>query len=113
AGVRGRRRGYGRCAQSRRRRRRLHVRFDGGGSLPGMDGGPHVAGRRGAGDALSVARTQLMFSTTVIVDHVDGADAINAELLKLIEERRAVDEGVVRSNTGGWHSKQDFVNWSG
>ena len=78
-----------------------------------MDGGPHVAGRRGAGDALSVARTHLMFSTPVIVDHVDGADAINAELLKLIEERRAVDEGVVRSNTGGWHSKQDFVNWSG
>lgn len=78
-----------------------------------MDGGPHVAGRRRAGDALSVARTHLMFSTPVIVDHVDGAEAMNAELLKLIEERRAVDEGVVRSNTGGWHSKQDFVNWSG
>ena len=78
-----------------------------------MDGGPHVAGRRRAGDALSVARTHLMFSTPVIVDHVDGAEAMNAELLKLIEERRGLDEGVVRSNTGGWHSKQDFVNWSG
>ena len=34
-------------------------------------------------------------------------------LIKLIEERRDVDEGIVRSNAGGWHSKQDFAVWSG
>jgi uncharacterized protein (TIGR02466 family) len=59
------------------------------------------------------ARTHLMFGTPVIVDELDDAQAINAELLKLIEERRDVDEGIVRSNAGGWHSKQDFAVWSG
>jgi uncharacterized protein (TIGR02466 family) len=62
---------------------------------------------------MSTARTHLMFSTPVIVDQVEDADAINAGLLKLIEERRRIDEGVVRSNRGGWHSKQDFAHWSG
>lgn len=62
---------------------------------------------------MSKARTHLMFGTPVIVDQLDDADAINAELLKLIEERRRVDEGVIRSNAGGWHSKQDFAHWSG
>ena len=62
---------------------------------------------------MSTARTHLMFSTPVIIDEVEDADAINAELMKLIDERRAIDEGVIRSNSGGWHSKQDFARWSG
>jgi len=59
------------------------------------------------------AKTHLMFSTPIIVDRVDDADAINAELVTMIAERRALDEGVSRSNVGGWHSKQDFAQWSG
>jgi len=62
---------------------------------------------------MSTAKTLLMFSTPIIVDQVDDAKAINAELVKLIEQRRTVDEGLVRSNYGGWHSKQDFAHWSG
>lgn len=59
------------------------------------------------------AKLHLMFSTPIIVDQIDDAEAVNAELMRLIEERRLVDEGVVRSNAGGWHSKQDFAVWSG
>jgi len=62
---------------------------------------------------MSTATTHLMFSTPVIVDQIDNAEVINAALLKHIAERRAVDEGVIRSNAGGWHSKQDFPRWSG
>ena len=62
---------------------------------------------------MSKAKTLLMFSTPVIVDEVDDAATINAELLKTIEQRRTLDEGLVRSNYLGWHSKQDFAQWSG
>lgn len=55
----------------------------------------------------------LMFGTPIIVDEMDDAEAINAELVKLINKRRRVDEGMVRSNVGGWHSKKDFAAWSG
>jgi uncharacterized protein (TIGR02466 family) len=58
-------------------------------------------------------KTLLMFSTPVIVGQVDDAETINSELQELIAKRREVDEGVVRSNAGGWHSKPDFSRWSG
>jgi uncharacterized protein (TIGR02466 family) len=62
---------------------------------------------------VSQAKTHLMFSTPVIVDEVDDAEAINADLVQTIAERRKLDPGVVQSNIGGWHSKQDFQAWSG
>ena len=62
---------------------------------------------------MSKAKTLLMFSTPVIVDELDDAEAINAELQEKIAERRKIDQGVVQSNVGGWHSKQDFQAWSG
>jgi uncharacterized protein (TIGR02466 family) len=62
---------------------------------------------------MSTPKNLLLFSTPVIVDELDDAEAINAELQQLIEERRAVDEGVKRSNAGGWHSRNDFPSWSG
>jgi uncharacterized protein (TIGR02466 family) len=60
-----------------------------------------------------MAKTLLMFSTPVIIDELEDSEAINAELLEKIGERRKLDEGVVQSNIGGWHSKQDFQAWSG
>lgn len=62
---------------------------------------------------MSKPRNLLLFSTPVIVDEIDDADAVNAELEQLIRERRQVDEGMKRSNAGGWHSKNDFGKWSG
>lgn len=62
---------------------------------------------------MSKPKTLLMFGTPVIVDQLDDAEAINGELQPMIERRREVDGGVVRSNEGGWHSKQDFAEWSG
>ena len=51
---------------------------------------------------MSETKKLLVFSTPVIVEQIDDAEAINAELEKLIEARRAVDQGVQRSNAGGW-----------
>jgi uncharacterized protein (TIGR02466 family) len=63
---------------------------------------------------MSETKKLLVFSTPVIVEQIDNAEAINAELEKLIEARRLVDQGVQRSNAGGgWHSTQDFPVWSG
>ena len=42
-----------------------------------------------------------VFSTPVIVDHLAGADSLNAELERLILDRRAADPGLQRSNAGG------------
>ena len=60
-----------------------------------------------------MAKTLLMFSTPVIIDELEDAEGINADLQEKIAERRKMDQGVVQSNIGGWHSKQDFQAWSG
>jgi uncharacterized protein (TIGR02466 family) len=62
---------------------------------------------------MSDVKKLLLFGTPVIIDELDEAAEINAELSKSIDERRTVDQGVVRSNAGGWHSKRDFTHWSG
>ena len=54
-----------------------------------------------------------VFSTPVIVDHLSGADSLNAELERLILDRRAADPGIQRSNAGGWHSRLDLFEWGG
>jgi uncharacterized protein (TIGR02466 family) len=54
-----------------------------------------------------------VFSTPVIVDHLADAASLNAELEKLILDRRAVDPGMQRSNAGGWHSQLDLLDWGG
>lgn len=62
---------------------------------------------------MSKTKKLLLFSTPVIVDEMDDAGALNAELEILIQKRREVDEGLKRSNAGGWHSTNDFPKWSG
>jgi uncharacterized protein (TIGR02466 family) len=58
-------------------------------------------------------RLDLAFSTPIIVDQVENSEAINAALEPLILERRRVDKGMVRSNTGGgWHSDTKLLRWA-
>lgn len=63
---------------------------------------------------MSETKKILLFGTPVIIEEIEDAETVNAELEKLIAERRKVDGGVNRSNKGGgWHSTQDFPLWSG
>lgn len=59
------------------------------------------------------ARIVQLFQTPLIVDELEGADALNAELERLILAKMEEDEGVTRSNLGGWHSQSDLLAWSG
>jgi uncharacterized protein (TIGR02466 family) len=49
----------------------------------------------------------------VILGAIDGAEGLNAELESAIRERMVSDEGVAKSNLGGWHSKTDLFDWGG
>ncbi|HEX4737256.1 MAG TPA: TIGR02466 family protein [Allosphingosinicella sp.] len=56
----------------------------------------------------------LAFSTPVILDRIEDAEAINAALEPLILARRREDKGISRSNTaGGWHSDTRLLHWAG
>jgi uncharacterized protein (TIGR02466 family) len=54
-----------------------------------------------------------LFATPVVLDRVQGADALNAALERTIAERRAADSGLKLSNRGGWQSQHDFTSWAG
>jgi uncharacterized protein (TIGR02466 family) len=54
-----------------------------------------------------------LFATPVVLDRVQGHDALNAALERTIAERRAADSGLKLSNRGGWQSSHDFTSWAG
>ena len=54
-----------------------------------------------------------LFETPLIVSELPDAAALNAELKRLILEKRAADPGIRVSNVGGWHSEPDLERWSG
>jgi uncharacterized protein (TIGR02466 family) len=58
-------------------------------------------------------RVLRLFPTPVIVAPVADAEAINAELENAIRKKMAADEGVTKSNVGGWHSRTDLFGWAG
>jgi uncharacterized protein (TIGR02466 family) len=59
-------------------------------------------------------RLDLAFSTPIIVDHIEDAEAVNAALESVIVSRRREDKGINRSNTaGGWHSDTKLLHWAG
>ena len=66
-----------------------------------------------ASEAQSQGRVLRLFATPVIVDELDDAAALNAELEPLILGHRDKDPGLSLSNRGGWQSKRDFPRWSG
>jgi uncharacterized protein (TIGR02466 family) len=69
---------------------------------------------RGAasGDAPPLTLLSL-FSTPLVVATLPDADALNAELKRIILAREAASESVQRSNHGGWQSSWDLHEWGG
>ena len=59
------------------------------------------------------AKVAHLFPTPVIVDELEGADALNAELETVILDQRRQDAGLQLSNRGGWQSKRNFPQWAG
>jgi uncharacterized protein (TIGR02466 family) len=54
-----------------------------------------------------------LFATPVIIDELDGAAGLNAELETAILERMKSDPGIRLSNQGGWQSRHDLPAWAG
>ena len=54
-----------------------------------------------------------LFPTPVLVATMPDAEALNAELKRLILAREKVTESVQRSNLGGWQSSWDMHEWGG
>jgi len=53
-----------------------------------------------------------LFATPVLKVIVQDAPALNARLKKLIYAQEANNDGLQKSNQGGWHSKDDMMSWA-
>jgi len=62
----------------------------------------------GTGTLLKLAHVQTLFPTPLVTFLVDDAEALNRDLRREIEARRANEQGAVRSNRQGWHSDYDL-----
>lgn len=65
------------------------------------------------GDLRVRAEYQGLFETSVLHGQVQGHEAMTAALERAIRARRDADQGINRSNIGGWHSKTDMLDWGG
>src|SRR5215510_731539 len=54
-----------------------------------------------------------LFPTPLVIATMPDADALNAELRRIILAREAASESVQRSNQGGWQSTWDLHQWGG
>lgn len=54
-----------------------------------------------------------LFPTPLIIDELEDAGALNAELERAIRDRMLAEPGIKRSNLGGWHSNTDLLKWGG
>jgi uncharacterized protein (TIGR02466 family) len=54
-----------------------------------------------------------VFSTPLVIATMPDAEALNAELKRIILAREAASESVQRSNQGGWQSSWDLHQWGG
>ena len=59
------------------------------------------------------ASLRAIFATPVIEYPLPNADALNAELKRVILEREKGDKGTQHSNLGGWQSGWDMAQWGG
>jgi uncharacterized protein (TIGR02466 family) len=73
--------------------------------------------RTATGGAAGVDRPELtllnLFPTPLVIATMPDAEALNAELKRLILAREAGGESVQRSNQGGWQSSWDMHQWGG
>ena len=51
------------------------------------------------------------FSTPILFYQWPDSDVLNAELREFLLAKEAEDEGLARSNVGGWHSDGNFFDW--
>ena len=76
-----------------------------------------MADRRASGGAAGVDPEQLtvlnLFSTPLVIATMPDAEALNAELKRVILAREAAGQSVQRSNYGGWQSTWDLHQWGG
>lgn len=69
-------------------------------------------GGAGGGGAPELTLLNL-FATPLVIATLPGADAVNAELKRVILAREAASQSVQRSNQGGWQSSWDLHQWGG
>jgi uncharacterized protein (TIGR02466 family) len=62
---------------------------------------------------LQNARVQNLFPTPLVIYALSDAPTLNAELKRVIHERRTTHPSVAKSNRKGWQSGDDFFNWAG
>jgi uncharacterized protein (TIGR02466 family) len=55
-----------------------------------------------------LVQSDVLFPVPLLSFEVDGAEALNKALLEEIAARRGVEDGMVSSNRGGWHSERDL-----
>ena len=80
----------------------------------GCYAGPMAVSRTfGASRPAPAPEAANLFETPVIVDHPADAPALNDDLRRVIEQRRAHDPGVSVSNVAGWHSDRRMLEWGG
>ena len=76
-----------------------------------------MADRTSSGGAAGVGAPQLtlinIFPTPLVIGTMPAAEALNAELKRIILAREAASESVQRSNHGGWQSSWDMHEWGG
>ncbi len=51
------------------------------------------------------------FATPIVNTNIGGADRLNLALKELILAKRDKEEGLKKSNVGGWHSTTDLFLW--
>jgi uncharacterized protein (TIGR02466 family) len=74
----------------------------------------HPAGPQGAASVDAPQLTLLnLFATPLVIATMPDADALNAELKRIILAREVGSESVQRSNHGGWQSSWDLHQWGG
>ncbi len=54
-----------------------------------------------------------LFETPVAYCSLQNGEELLDELAAAIRTRKASDEGIARSNIGGWHSDTDMLSWGG
>lgn len=53
----------------------------------------------------------LAFPTPIVRYRAPEAESVNPRLRELVLARAAADDGIRRSNVGGWHSRDDLLEW--
>ncbi len=63
--------------------------------------------------AIEKPDVRAIFPTYILETRVKDWAMLNNGLRAVIEQKRAADPGIARSNLGGWHSDTDMLQWGG